>query len=142
MNLIQYHSPNLGAYIAELQYTVPVDGKMLSEADLARRARMSKTTVENVKKGSKSICMPTATSFTSIWKPAVAARFSRWNISSSVSTGALKPTVRPVTAADAVRTARRMCRHDFGTFSPCSSGPSVTPCHLKKQLLYRNTLLC
>ena len=136
----QYYSSHLGAYIAELQYTVPVDGKILSEADLARLARMSKTTVENVKKGSKSICMPTATSFTSIWKPAVAARFFRWRISSKVSARVWKPTARPATAADA--TAKRMCRHDSGAFSACSSGSPVTPCHLKIQLLYSNTLLC
>lgn len=51
MKKIQYQCPHLGAYIAELQYVVPVDGHLLSEAALARRARMSKTTVENVKKG-------------------------------------------------------------------------------------------
>ena len=51
MKKIQYQCPHLGAYIAELQYVVPVDGRLLSEAALARRAHMSKTTVENVKKG-------------------------------------------------------------------------------------------
>lgn len=50
MKKIQYQCPHLGAYIAELQYVVPVDGRLLSEAALARRAHMSKTTVENVKK--------------------------------------------------------------------------------------------
>lgn len=51
MKKIQYQCPHLGAYISELQYAVPVDGRLLSEAALASRARMSKTTVENIKKG-------------------------------------------------------------------------------------------
>ena len=38
MKKIQYQCPHLGAYIAEVQYAVPVDGHLLSEAALARRA--------------------------------------------------------------------------------------------------------
>lgn len=51
MKKIQYQCLHLGVYIAELQYAVPVDGHLLSEAALACRVRMSKTTVENIKKG-------------------------------------------------------------------------------------------
>ena len=112
MKKTQYQSVHLGAYIAELQHAVPVDGKLLSEADLARRAHMSKTTVENVKKGSKSICMLTATSFTSIWRPAVIARFSRWSVSSTGSTGVWRPTAGPATTADAVALQRKRACYD------------------------------
>ena len=102
MKKIQYQCPHLGAYIAELQYAVPVDGHLLSEAALARRARMSKTTVENVKKGLKSIFMPTMPLSTSIWKPVVTARFFRWSVSSTGFTPAWKPTAWPASTTDAV----------------------------------------
>ena len=51
MKQVHYMNPNLGAYIVQLQHVVPVDGRLLSEESLARRARMSKTTVERIKKG-------------------------------------------------------------------------------------------
>ena len=51
MKAAYFFSPHLGEYILQLQHVVPVDGRLLSEESLARRARMSKTTVERIKKG-------------------------------------------------------------------------------------------
>ena len=51
MKASYFFSPHLGDYIMQLQHGVPVDGRLLSEESLARRARMSKTTVERIKKG-------------------------------------------------------------------------------------------
>lgn len=51
MKQTYYLNPHLGEYIMQLQHVVPVDGRLLSEGSLARRARMSKTTVERIKKG-------------------------------------------------------------------------------------------
>ena len=51
MKKIQYQCPHLGAYIAQLQHTVPVEGLLLSESALARSGHMSKSTVERIKKG-------------------------------------------------------------------------------------------
>ena len=47
MKAAYFFSPHLGEYIMQLQHVVPVDGRLLSEESLARRARMSKTTVED-----------------------------------------------------------------------------------------------
>lgn len=47
----EYMNPHLGAYIAQLQHIVPVEGRYLSESSLARLAHMSKTTVGKIKKG-------------------------------------------------------------------------------------------
>lgn len=51
MKAAYFFSPHLVEYIMQLQHVVPVDGRLLSEESLARRARMSKTTVERIKKG-------------------------------------------------------------------------------------------
>lgn len=51
MKKIQYQCPHLGAYIAQLQHTVPVEGRLLSESALARSGHISKSTVERIKKG-------------------------------------------------------------------------------------------
>lgn len=58
MKASYFFSPHLGEYIMQLQHVVPVDGRLLSEESLARRARMSKTTVERIKRGRKaSVCL-------------------------------------------------------------------------------------
>lgn len=98
---LYYTNPHLGEYIALLQHAVPVEGRLLSEESLARRACMSKTTVERIKKGLKSICMPTTPSFASTGKPAKTARFFRASASWLSFTAASKPITGSVVVFDA-----------------------------------------
>lgn len=72
MNRKDYTSPNLGEYIRLLQRLIPVNGRTLTNEEVAAMAGLSESTYKRVKKGQSIISMLITTCFGFIWKPAVA----------------------------------------------------------------------
>ena len=68
----KFASPNLGEYIRLLQRLVPVDGRTLTNEEVAAMAGLSLSTYKRVKKGQKITCMPTTPYFGFTSKPVVA----------------------------------------------------------------------
>lgn len=96
-----YSSPHLGEYIHLLQRLVPVNGRCLTNEEVASMAGLSESTCKRVKKGWRRTCMLITLYCVSTGKPALAARSFRRIVSTPVCIAVWKPTSRLVFMTDA-----------------------------------------